>query len=305
MRGYEKLIVVSPAAWVARDLATTGFNVQHDIGFDAPELDESTAIWCSGAYANRLQASGIYHPMAAPGDLLAQTPFDLVGRFVASHRLDDPVLGRGVDYAFCKLESAKYDPIPAGVHRTTAAFVRKVHGVLDRAGWSALDIHSLAVQVGEPVSWVAEYRCFVAYGAVVAGSIYQYRAEDGSLVLWDAFEKAADAPGADEAMRFAQTVVDRLHSQPADLQEAGRGDEIPGWRHTDPLPPGFTVDVGYDLDGMWSVIEYNAAWSSNPYHSDPRGVLQSILASQEPGHPGWNWEPDDGFARLARKLPRR
>lgn len=305
MSPYEKLIVVTPAAWVARDLAATGFPVIHEIGLDAPVLDGATALWCSGAYANRLLASGIDHPLAAPGELLAQTPYDLLGRHVSSHRLDDPVLGRGVDHAFGKLESAKFSPIPAGTHRSTAAFVRKVHGALDRVGWSDLDIHSLAVQVSEPVSWLAEYRCFVAHGQVVAGSFYLGHEEDGSEVTWDSYEDAHEAPDPGSAMRFAQQVVDRLIALPGELRAEDRGAEIPGWRHPDPIPPGFTIDVGLGLNGNWTVVEYNAAWSSNPYHADPVGVLASILASQEPGHPGWAWTPDDGFARRARPLPTR
>jgi hypothetical protein len=73
----------------------------------------------------------------------------------------------------------------------------------------------------------------------------------------------------------------------------------------DNQPPGYTLDVGTDAEGNWSVIEANAAWSSNPYHCEAAGVMTSVLAAQQPGHDRWRWQPDQVFLERARPLPLR
>jgi ATP-grasp domain, R2K clade family 3 len=100
-------------------------------------------------------------------------------------------------------------------------------------------------------------------------------------ITWDAYE-ADRSPDASKAAAFAQTVIDAMGEN---------------------QPPGYTLDVGEDAGGNFSVIEANAAWSSNIYHAPAAGAIESILASQESGQDEWAWKPDRLFLDRVRPLP--
>lgn len=282
---YRCLTVVSPAAWVARDLAAAGsIEVRSSLGLDLPEMD-GTALWASWSWALRLRASGVEHPFLSPGPhWLTTVPQRFLGRRVWSGTLADMPYQGPVD-TFYKLAEHKHSGVPAGVHLGRGAFKRAVI-----RAFAGADVEGLHFIGSEPVEYRREYRCFIAHGKVTAASFYRCFlpgiAESTVEITWDAYESAADrrypAGSTAEAVLFAQEVVDAM----------GSGQ-----------PPGYVLDVGTDDQGNWSVIEANAAWSSNIYHADPAGVIASILASQEPGHPEWVWAPDEVFINRARPLP--
>ena len=277
---YDKLTVVTSARWLADDLADAGtIDVTHSIGLDIPDLAGS-ALWCSGAWATRLAKSGVRHPFlsAGPG-WLARVPADFLRRAVWASRLR-AMPYRGTDPKFYKLAEHKHSGIPAGLRIGRGIFQRTAGAAFDFApGYEVLHVIG-----SDPMEYAREYRCFIAHGTVTAASFYLASVPgiNGTVTItWDAYEPDL-SPKASTAAAFAQAVVDAM------------GED---------QPPGYTLDVGEDADGNFSVIEANAAWSSNIYHAPAAGVIDSVLASQESGHNRWAWAPDTLFLNRARPLP--
>jgi hypothetical protein len=116
------------------------------------------------------------------------------------------------------------------------------------------------VLIAEPVTWQAEFRCFVLHRRVVAASVYSRygeaaQADDGSWPV--------DLSELGEATDFAQRVL-------KDTRVA--------------LPPSLALDVGTIESRGWAVVEANPAWASGVYGCDPRQVLYAIAEScKRPG----------------------
>lgn len=282
---YRSLLVVSSVSWLARDLASAGtIPVGSSMGLDAPDLDGTTALWCSGSFATRMVKTGISHPFLSPGPhWLPTVPREFLRRDVWSGIIGDMPY-RGPRYTFYKLAEHKHSGIPAGIRLGRTRF--QMDAV---AAFGSPQDHftDLAFVGSEPMEYRHEFRCFIAHGKVTASSFYRANLPgiNGSeaTVTWDAFE-AGDPklPSSSAAAVFAQEVVDAM------------GDK---------QPPGYTLDVGTDAEGNFSVIEANAAWSSNIYHAGPAGVIESVLASQKPEEHIWLWKPDSLFLNRARPLP--
>ncbi|GAA4033279.1 hypothetical protein GCM10023063_15990 [Arthrobacter methylotrophus] len=279
---YEKLTVVTSARWVADDLRAAGtIDVEHSLGLDAPRLDGSTALWCSGPWAIRLLKTGIRHPFLSTGpEWLTTVPAEFLRRDVWAGTIEEMPY-KGFKPKFYKLAEHKHSAVPAGLHIGRGKFQRSLFEAFDYTD-GVLGLHYLG---SEPMEYVREYRCFIAHGKVTAASFYMATlpgvGDSIVTITWDAYE-AGRAPDASKAAAFAQTVVDAMGAN---------------------QPPGYTLDVGTDADGDFSVIEANAAWSSNIYHAPSEGVIESVLASQEPGHNRWAWTPDELFLTRARPLP--
>lgn len=279
---YQRLTVVTSAQWVAEDLRAAGtIAVEHSLGLDVPDMNEGTALWCSGAWATRLLKSGIDHPFLAAGpDWITRVPDEFLRRDVWAGTIGHMPY-RGEDPMFYKLAEHKHGDIPAGIYLVEDTFqrhVRKVFATADHVD----DLHFVG---SAPMSYVREYRCFIAHGTVTASSFYLATLpglDDSTVtVTWDAYD-AGRAPDSAAAATFAQRVADAMGAD---------------------QPPGYTLDVGEDAEGNFSVIEANAAWSSNIYHAPAAGVIESVLAAQEPGHDCWAWKPDALFLHRARPLP--
>lgn len=277
---YEDLLAVSSVSWLARDLASAGtIPVRSSLGLDNPGLDGGTAVWSSGAWALRLLQSGTPHPFLAAGpNWLPTVPEEFLGRRLwtgTADRLPSSLTGP----VFCKLSEHKHSRVPAHLYSGVDAFSAHLDHAL------ALGNETVSVTVSEPVPFIREYRCFMAYGQVTASSFYLstvpgVRGSDVQIT-WDAFNRE-NSPGAGAAADFAQSVA------------AAMGDN---------QPPGYTLDVGTDADGNFFVIEANAAWSSNIYHADPAGVIASVIAAQDPAFKHWMWKPDEYFRNRSRPLP--
>lgn len=279
---YQRLTVVTSAQWVAKDLRAAGtIAVEHSLGLDVPHMHEGTALWCSGAWATRLLKSGIAHPFLSAGpDWMTRVPEEFLRRDVWAGTIGHMPY-RGEDPMFYKLAEHKHGDIPAGLYLVEDTFqrhVRKVFATADHVD----DLHFVG---SAPMSYVREYRCFIAHGTVTASSFYLATLpgiDDSTVtVTWDAYD-AGRAPDSAAAATFAQRVADAMGAD---------------------QPPGYTLDVGEDAEGNFSVIEANAAWSSNIYHAPAAGVIESVLAAQEPGHDCWAWKPDALFLHRARPLP--
>lgn len=279
---YDRLLVVTSPRWIAEDLRAAGtIDVGHIFGLDAPALDDRTALWCSGTWATRLRKTGIEHPFLSTGpNWLPTVPAEFLRRDVWSG-----IVGhlpyKGEDPMFFKLAEHKHSSIPAGLYLMEDTFQRHVRSVFATAD-HVDDLHFVGSAL---MDYVREYRCFIAHGKVTAASFYIAAlpgiGDSIVTITWDAYE-ADRAPDASRAAEFAQAVVDAMGNN---------------------QPPGYTLDVGTDADGNFSVIEANAAWSSNIYHAPAAGVIESVLASQEPDHDRWTWAPDALFLSRARPLP--
>jgi hypothetical protein len=278
---YDTLTVITSARWLADDLAAAGtIDVTHALGLDAPDLTGS-ALWCPGSWALRLAKSGIKHPFLAAGPgWLTTVPAEFLRREVWAGYLGDMPY-KGMDPMFYKLAEHKHSGIPAGLHAGRGSFQRLAFDAFDFAD----GIEDLRFVGSEPMEYAREYRCFIAHGKVTAASFYLATVpgiNDSSVTItWDAYEPDS-SPDSAAAAAFAQRVVDAMGAE---------------------QPPGYTLDVGEDADGNFSVIEANAAWSSNIYHAPAAGVIESVLASQEPGHDRWAWKPDALFLNRSRPLP--
>lgn len=278
MGKFSNLVVVSSASWLAKDFRAPGtINVIPEIGFDLPRLDpKTTAWWCSGSYAARAAATGGRLPLLSAGPHWLDTiPLQWRQRNVTSMRVAD-VAERFKD-GFIKPAEIKVGTLPAriysGSNGTSAAeeFLRDARDAgLPDGSW---------LSVSDPMNYVREYRCFTVDGTVTAATPYLING-----MTWDGLEPDADPEGRREASVFVEQLL-------ADLGAEGH-------------PPGFVVDAGVDDQGRWSVIEANASWSSNPYHSDMAGVIESVLASHDVdgNYPQWAWQIDPYHEKNARKL---
>lgn len=279
---FAELRVVTTAGWLARDLQTgTDLPVVHDLGLDVPADTAGTAWWSPHQHVARLAVTpGVAQPhLWSPGPAwLTHLGGGHLHRRVWAGPLRDaadaPLWSPGA-LVFAKPAEIKVRGLEAHPYGTAAAVAR------------AMTEHHLTgtsmVVLSEVVEFVEEYRCFIAPGpggapTVVAASAYLVAGQ-----TWDAWEDASSAPDPAEAAAFAQAVVATVDG-----------------------PPGYVVDVGLLADGRWAVVEANAAWSSNPYHCDPAGVVAAVLAAQDPdGDPAWAWRSDPYMARFARPLPVR
>lgn len=280
---YRKMLVVSSARWLTDDLASAGtVPVEHTLGLDAPVLDGSTALRRSWSWALRLTRTGVSHPFLSPGpDWLARLPYECRRRDVWAGR-SGHMPYKGVDPVFYKLAEHKHSGIPAGFHAGRGSFRRIAFDAFNFAP----GVEDLRFIGSEPIEYVREYRCFIAHGRVEAASLYLSRVpgiNDSTVeITWNAQDPHFARRDAAEAAVFAGAVTEAL------------GED---------QPPGYVLDVGRDTDGNWSVVEANAAWSSNIYHCDRAGAIRAILASQETSHDRWAWKPDALFLNRARPLP--
>jgi hypothetical protein len=181
-----------------------------------------------------------------PLDLLCRLPSSMLQRRVEFARFSD--LSRLRRRAFVK----PADPLdkcfdPGTYDDATSIRVAK-----------AIDPET-PVLVADPVEWLAEFRCFVCEGRVVASSPYL----SFGRPVWRAWGQGGEkaVPSQD-----ALAVCERL------LAVKGLA-----------LPPVFVVDVGLIEDRGWAVVEFNPAWCSGVLGADPKAVLRAVERSCRTG----------------------
>jgi hypothetical protein len=132
------------------------------------------------------------------------------------------------------------------------AFPAKVYGSGGELPSNEMLGASTPVLVSEPVSWEAEFRCFVLEKQIAAISVYSRwgelaESEDGNWTASDLeLKQAAD---------FASGVL-------CDSRVS--------------FPPAGVLDVGIIKDMGWAVVETNACWGSGIYGCDPCRVLETL-----------------------------
>ena len=289
MQHYDHLTVVSSSSWVSRDLASADtFEIRATVGLDIPAMD-GTALWCSGSWAMRLLKSGRSHPFLSAGpDWLSRVPERFLRRRVWTGTLDALESAHGPHKAFYKLSEHKHALAPAGPAEGPQAFLEMVSAAFGHPGLQdggGAGVGGLHCTWSELMDYRREYRCFIAHGKVTAASEYIRRVPGihgaDVEITWDAYTHGG-YPDTAEAAAFAQEVADAMGAD---------------------QPPGYSLDVGTDAAGNYSVIEANAAWSSGIYNAPRAGVIESLLASQEPGYDDWLWRPDELFFSRSRPLP--
>lgn len=175
---------------------------------------------------------------------LLEPPLDLLSRLPAPLRLRDVEFARFRDLSRLRRPTfvKPADPLDrcfdAGVY-SDARDIRAPRGIDPNT----------PVLVAEPVEWLAEFRCFVREGSVVATSPYL----NFGKPVWKAWghggEKAA--PSMD-AIAVCRRLLEA--KSPA-------------------LPPAFVVDVGLIEYRGWAVVEFNPTWCSGLLGADPAAVL--------------------------------
>jgi hypothetical protein len=174
-----------------------------------------------------------------PLDLLARLPPALLLRRVESRRWEN-ITAHFPGPLFLKPADPLAKVFDAGVYRERAQ-VRTPTPIAP----------DTPVLVAEPVEWLAEYRCFVLEGLVVAGSPY--------LSFGRPLHHAA-AKAAPPVLPAAALDVCRRLLAPCTVE----------------LPPAFVVDVGLIEDRGWAVVEFNPAWCSGLLSADPDPVLDVL-----------------------------
>jgi hypothetical protein len=174
-----------------------------------------------------------------PLGLLAELPGTLLFRRVEFARFND--LSRLTRPTFVKPADVLDRCFDAGVY-ASARDIRAPRGIEP----------DTPVLIADPVEWLAEFRCFVCDGRVVASSPYL----SFGRPVWRAWGSGGEkaTPSKD-----ALALCDRLLSikSPA-------------------LPPAFVVDVGLIEGRGWAVVEFNPAWCSGLLGADPAAVLRVL-----------------------------
>lgn len=245
--------IVTHQRWLAEWFAPAGGVQSFGLDVDATAAAADT-WWASGAWMAGARRAGVTIPVCSAGpDWITSVPAHLLGRRVFVGTPDESAAAArrwGADRVWAKLPEAKTDNIPAKLMR--AADLRNVFSVPEAA----------TIQVSEPLgNLAAEARFFCAPDGVSAGSLYLF---DGAE--W----------GSDALERFTA----RNHAEVGDLLVRMRGVAEAAYRET-PGPAGYVIDAAVTSSGRAAVLEANAAWSSNPYDTDPHAALATIEASHD------------------------
>lgn len=242
--------VVTHRNWLAEQFAPYGG--VHDFGVDIdPSSARDVAWWAPGEWAARAAATGVALELASCGvdwvrrldvpDYWLRRKVVIVSAGEAVKAAEE-MLG---DTIFVKLPEAKTDAFPARL-----SFKSHLGQILA----SPLIGEDTLVQLSEEIQFSCEARFFVANHRVVAASWYQY---NGLWWMEEDFEGGT---------AYEMSVL-------TDMANA-----VAGHRNS---PSGYTVDVGLIRGSNYTpaIVEFNAAWSSNPYDADMGGVAESVRAA--------------------------
>lgn len=273
---FNVLIVVSQYSWLAREFALTRtVRVVSDLGLDAPDLsgfpDVRAGWWVPGEHAVRLRRAGLDLPLQSlPQGWLSTVDRQWTKRAIWSGTLQRYLEGDGPRAGWSKISEAKVSRFPATW--------RQRSGVARDAESARINAHSIIEICPELLTLSCEHRLFVVDGTVVASSPYL----DSDGCSWEEdWHKRTDMR-SDEAVAFGQQLASAL-----------------------PLPNGVVLDVAWERERGWLLLEGNPAWASNPYGADPEGAVACVLAANRRSD-RWNWNPDATLCdAAARKRPLR
>jgi hypothetical protein len=171
-----------------------------------------------------------------PLDLLVRLPRRFLQRTVEFRLFND--LHRLKSPAFVKPADALNKAFDAGTY-AEASSIRTPRGVPSQT----------PILLSEPVERLAEFRCFVLEGRVIASSPYL----SFGRPVWRPFGK-----GGERATESAKVLsfCNRLLATSGVL-----------------FPPAFVVDVGLIEERGWAVVEFNPAWCAGLLGADSKRVL--------------------------------
>jgi hypothetical protein len=184
------------------------------------------------------------------GLALLEPPLDLLARLPASLLLREVQFARFRDLSRLKRPTfvKPADPLDKCFDAGTYANPRDIRAP------KGIDPEA-PVLVADPVEWLAEFRCFVCEGRVVASSRYI----SFGRPVWRAWGQ-----GGEKAVPSKDA-----------LAVSGRLLQI----KSPALPPAFVVDVGLVEGRGWAVVEFNPAWCSGLLGTDPTAVLSVLKRS--------------------------
>jgi protein-tyrosine phosphatase len=237
---------------------------------DEPSCSSSGRVVYYGRTDVVRQAAALYRLalLEPPLDLLAQLPDSLRMRRVEFGYFRD--LARLRQPTFVKPADPLDRCFDAGIY-ANASDIRTMRGIDP----------DTPVLVADPVEWLAEFRCFVREGQVVATSPYL----SFGRPFWRAWGE-----GGEKALpsQNALAVCSRLLSE-----------------RSVALPPAFVVDVGL-IDGRgWAVVEFNPAWCSGLLGADPAAVLPVLERASQNGEADAAWvlpRREDVTSRVGGKM---
>lgn len=223
------------------------------IGWQVQLIDPSAATHIDGAVVF-YGGTDLARAIAARLDLiLIEPPLDLLAR------LPSEFLLRRVEFAtfgdlrrlrtptFVKPADAMDKAFDPGIY-SSVRDIRTIKDVSD----------DFPVLLAEPVEWSAEYRCFIAEGAIVAWSPYL----SFGRPIWKPH------PGAGRSLAVPHNLsafCGRLFAKSSNR-----------------FPPSFVMDVGAIEDRGWAVVEFNPTWCSGVLGADPRQVLKALQRASTP-----------------------
>ncbi|MBT8163221.1 MULTISPECIES: ATP-grasp domain-containing protein [Arthrobacter] len=275
--GDTRLEVVASAR-IARYLGASAFvPVVHTLGLEEPDPRGRAAYWCSGSWAARLVKTGPHAFLSPDPAWLGRLPQEFLGRPLRSGILGDLFRPwhRPLFVSPAQHESQAFG---GRVHPDADSLLAHVLGAFP--AYSTQELNWLPTIVSGPVAFAQEFRSFLVQGQVTAVS--HTRSGHGRAgTTWQAHSRN-EGPDTGDARRFAQDVADAM----------GPEDQA----------PGYCLDIGRLDSRQWAVVDARPAWSAEPCHCDPDGVVAAILASQMESL-DWGWHPDPLTAAAAEPLP--
>lgn len=263
--------VVTHSNWIVEEFKELDqYDVKQNFGFDPPRKD--AILWCPGEYAARLYVSGYELNLLSAGPrwlanldwpwtkrrVWAGTAVDLYEQWDRLQTFKGPM--------HCKLAEAKDDRVPAKVYKSWKDFC-------DLLNKERIPLESY-IQISDPVDYRIEARFYVSNKDTRSACVYRI-----GEYFYDHpdFMTKGIAYGA-ESKLLSGFLTDSKRFL-TDLLE-----------NVD-VPPGVVIDVGKDSDGNLSVVEANAAWSSNLYGYNANAIIKSIVLANS-GDTNWLWLPD-------------
>jgi hypothetical protein len=200
-------------------------------------------------YGSTLEAAGVAEKF---GLALLEPPLDLLARLPPSLLLRRVGFGRWADVSetsepvFLKPADPLDKVFDAGVYRGRGQI--RTHAALPP---------DTPVLSAEPVEWLAEYRCFILEGAVLASS--PYLSFGRSVGYGTASASVTPQPVLEVCRRLFGL------SEP-------------------PLPPAYVVDIGLIENRGWAVVEFNPAWCSGLRSANAELMLDMLRRSCQKKH---------------------
>ncbi|TXH11040.1 MAG: DUF4343 domain-containing protein [Spirochaetes bacterium] len=278
--------VVTRQNWIAEHFSVAGG--VHDFGFDVdPETVLDTVWWAPGAWAAAVADIGFRISVLSCGaDWLDNVPQRYTRRkivTVPASQASEVAKTWGLKRLFVKLPEVKTDVFPAHIcdvdrlEREIDAYAGDIAGKL---------FSHTKVQLSEALLEQSqlEARFFISDGNVSHGSVYQI-----GYNIWghETLDMLMAVP------LNAEFIADTLTRMREFVREL-----LSDTDH----PPGFVVDVGALSDESLILIEANAAWSSNPYTTDPSEAKAAIVSAHDFNgeHARWRFDTD----QVPRPRPR-